>query len=152
MCRHEPGRQLAADGGDIGQYRLLGAADIADDGTRLERRPQGRQRLGSTQHGHRQHHEIGIADRVRRRLGGLIHHAEINRETPLPLVRVVAVDAADGSGEPERPRQRAADQAQADDGQTGLTAHPARISVSAFSSLSFCAGVPMVMRRKFGIS
>src|SRR3546814_10106743 len=53
--------QAAADSCHIAQYRLLRAADVADDRTGLQRAHATAECFGRMQHRHREHHQIGIA-------------------------------------------------------------------------------------------
>src|SRR3546814_5892761 len=76
MRGDKPWRQAAADSCHIAQYRLLGAADVADDRTGLQRAHATAECFGRMQHRHREHHQIGIAHGRRSIVEHLIDHTE----------------------------------------------------------------------------
>jgi hypothetical protein len=115
MAGHEISRDLSRRCLHRIDYALFGAAGIGDDGGRFQLRNDAPENSlhGADRHGH--HHDIGI----RRSLGRIafifIDDAELDGAAQLPFVAPAADDGAHLAGLAQCARQRAADQADADD-------------------------------------
>ena len=130
----------------------LGAAGIGDDGCLARRPRQGPEHGVIRTHRHAHGHHIGARHAFRQRGRRLIHHAQL----PRPLqVRRIAADAGDVRHRArllQRPRERPANEPDANHRQPLDTNRPAVHNAStaparASRKRAFSAGVPTVTRR-----
>src|SRR3546814_3044800 len=104
--------QAAADSCHIAQYRLLGAADVADDRTGLQRAHATAECFGRMQHRHREHHQIGIAHGRRSIVEHLIDHTECGGLFALHGIWIEADNPFHLACRTQRPCERSTDRSE----------------------------------------
>jgi hypothetical protein len=152
------GDRMGADHGPTAPSRLevphhlrLHAAHVGEDGRGRRVRTQGARQLGAAAHGDGQHDHSRPGGGLRKRGGDAVDHPALECELQISRAAAEADHLADQSCAPRRQRERAADQADADDAQAlDHPIHPARTAPRASMKRWFSSASPTVTRRYSG--